>query len=91
MGVKLFWLVVKDGKRKLISIEGKTYDDREFTNRVFCLQQKGCLISCNTPEVSNATTKDYIISEYKKMGFDYIEDSILDFYESQNLLDIIPE
>lgn len=81
-GVFMFWEVVFDDKRKLSCIEGITQDDRDFTEKVYNLQQKGAPIRCQTPPQKNYT-QNSLIDALNRMGYKYITDSILDYYESK--------
>ena len=80
-----FWEVVTDEEKNEVSISGPSTNDISLTKRTYDLQCRGVSIRCNTPEIKNYPTKESIIEEYARMGYKYVEHSILSYYESKNL------
>ncbi len=83
MSKLIFWEVVTDEEKKEVSISGPSTDDRLLTDRTYKLQCKGVAIRCNTPETKHYPTKESLIDEYAKMGYNYVKHSILHYYESK--------
>lgn len=81
----IFWEVVTDEEKKEVSIIGPSTDDRLLTKKTYDLQCRGVSIRCNTPETKNYPTKESVIAEYAKLGYKYVEYSIINYYESKNL------
>lgn len=76
----MYWLIAKDYREQLFSIEGKHWDDRSFTQDINALQKKGAPVKCETPEVTVYPTKEDLIKGFDEINYKYSESSVLDKY-----------
>ena len=76
----MLWLVAKDNREQLFSIEGQNWDDRAFIADVAALIDKGAPVGCGTPRVSIYPNREDLIKVFNELNYKYSETSVLDKY-----------
>ncbi len=76
----MLWLVAKDNREQLFSIEGQNWDDRAFIADVAALIDKGAPVGCDTPRVSIYPNREDLINVFNELNYKYSETSVLDKY-----------
>ena len=76
----MLWLIAKDYREQLFSIEGQNWDDRAFTKNIADLKDKGIPVACETPKVSDYPNKEDLIKVFNEINYKYNETSVLDKY-----------